>query len=94
VGSSRSGTTLVGSRLNAHPRALVAHEFDAATVIAHGTTRERLLDAIIAGETEFACGGRRWNGAPYEVRGAGHGSWASPLVIGDKKAGGTMSRRM
>jgi hypothetical protein len=94
LGWSRSGTSLVGSLLNAHPRVVIAHELDASARIGGGASRERVLAEILAREAGFARGGRIWNGYSYAVSGAGQDESERPLVLGDKKAGGTAEALM
>jgi hypothetical protein len=94
IGWSRSGTTLIGSLLNAHPRVVIAQELDVASRVAAGVQRERLLGEIVESEAAFARGGRRWNGYSYALPGGSRRSAAGPLVLGDKKAAGTTEMLM
>lgn len=95
-GWSRSGTTLVGSLLNAHPAVLIGQEADVSMLAARGAGRAEILAEIMRREREFAALGRRWNGYDYTV---GRGSTATLQqtrsigllrVVGDKKAAGTV----
>lgn len=85
VGFPRSGHSLIGSILDAHPHALIAHELDAMGLFRHGLS-EKTVFALIAGNTEaFERHGRWWNGYSYAIEG-GHGGRADPIkLIGDKK---------
>lgn len=89
IGWSRSGTTLIGSLLNAHPRVVISQELDVASRVAGGVDRERLLREIVESEAAFARGGRRWNGYSYALHEGAERTAAGPLVVGDKKAAGT-----
>jgi hypothetical protein len=85
VGFPRSGHSLIGSILDAHPHALISHELDAMGLFRHGLSEEAVF-ALIAGNTEaFERNGRWWNGYSYAIEG-GYGGRADPVkVIGDKK---------
>jgi len=87
VGWPRSGHSLVGTLLNAHPDAVIAHELNALELVRAGVGREDLLGLIFEREREFAAAGRRWEGNDYSVPGSAQGATAQPLVIGDKKGG-------
>ena len=88
VGWSRSGTSLVGSIINAHPQALVAHEADVLTLVHDGASKQDVVQAILDADASFARLGRRWNGYDYSIPGAADAS-GSVRVIGDKKAAST-----
>ena len=95
-GWSRSGTTLVGSLLNAHPAVLIGQEADASLLVARGAGRDEVLVEIDRRDREFAALGRQWNGYDYTVGGGSsttlqHPRRGEPLrVVGDKKAAGTV----
>lgn len=91
VGYPRSGHSLVGQLLNAHPRAIVSHEVDVARLILDfDFDRNKLFEAIIAQDNEFGqVLNRRWTGYDYTVPDAWQGRTWRPVVIGDKKGGGT-----
>lgn len=92
IGWSRSGTTLLGSLLNAHPGILIAQEADVSSLVAHGADRAEVLAELLAREADFAARGREWNGYDYRVA-APVGATARSAglsVIGDKKAAGTI----
>ncbi len=87
VGYPRSGHTLVGSLLNAHPEVVVANELDALGFVARGVSRPALLGSLVARDRAFERAGRRWTGYDYRVPGQWQGVWAGMRVIGDKEAG-------
>jgi hypothetical protein len=98
-GWSRSGTTLVGALLNAHPEILIGQEADVSMLVAEGATREEVLTAIAHSDSEFAALGRQWNGYDYAVGTSAGGVGGEPgapaparplRVVGDKKAAGTV----
>jgi hypothetical protein len=89
IGYPRSGHSLVGSLLDAHPRAVVAHELDALGLVARGWGRSGLFEAIVAHDGRFTSAGRQWHGYDYRVPGQWQGRFEVIEVIGDKKGGGS-----
>lgn len=87
LGYPRSGHTLVGSLLDAHPEVVVANELDALGYVAQGVSRPALFGALVARDRAFERAGRRWTGYDYRVPGQWQGRWAGLRVIGDKEAG-------
>ena len=86
IGQPRSGTSLVGSLLNAHRHMLFCQELNALKYILRGYNRNQLYWLIQKRDEEFAIGGRRWTGYDYEVPNQWQGRYEKLLVIGDKKA--------
>lgn len=87
VGTPRSGHSLVGALLNAHPELLIANELDALSRIREGIDRRALFEEILAADRDFAARGRRHMGFEYAVPGAWQGRFTRLRVIGDKKGG-------
>jgi hypothetical protein len=87
VGYPRSGHSLVGALLNAHPELLIANELDALSRVREGIDREALFAEILAADRDFAARGRRHMGFEYAVPGAWQGRFSTLRVIGDKKGG-------
>ena len=87
IGQPRSGTSLLGSLLNAHPNMLVAQELNALKYLRRGYSRKQIYWLIKRNEELFARNGRQWTGYEYAVDNAWQGNWEELLVIGDKKAG-------
>lgn len=94
VGWSRSGTTLVGALLDAHPEILIGQELDAAARVLEGAGREEILRGVVEREREFARSGRRWNGYAYDVHDVARADLSGVRVVGDKKAAGTTEAAM
>ena len=86
IGHPRSGTSLVGSILNAHQNACVANELNALKWVERGYGRRQLFWVILKKDEEFGRLGRKWTGYDYEVEGQWQGRFEELLVIGDKKA--------
>jgi hypothetical protein len=92
VGYPRSGHSLTGSLLDAHPDMVVAHELDALRLVVAGVGRERLYSLILRRDREFSRQGRRWEGYDYVVPGQWQGRFRRLRVIGDKKGGSSALR--
>lgn len=92
IGYPRSGHSIVGALLNAHRDAVVAHEFDAAPLIASGCSREELFSHILARAYWFNMRGNRANYL-YAVPGQWQGRFETLRVIGDKR-GGSVTRTL
>jgi hypothetical protein len=91
IGYPRSGHTLIGSVLDAHPDAVIAHEFDALIRLRREVNRNDLYRSLLENSQNFTRSGREWNGYTYLVSNQWHGLYRNLRVIGDKK-GGASSR--
>jgi hypothetical protein len=87
LGYARSGSTLVGALLNAHPEIVVANELDALYYIQLGLPRNKIFSMLLEHERQFAVAGYRWTGYDYAVPGQYQGTFERLRVIGDKRAG-------
>ena len=88
IGYQRSGHSLVGALLDAHPEAVIAHELGALALFEQGMGRRDLYRRILQNAREFA--GRGANPRPgYElmVPGGSQGRFTRLRVIGDKTGG-------
>lgn len=91
IGYPRSGHSLIGAIIDAHPEACIAHEADALGYVAHGPglPRDELLELLAENSEVYYRFGRRWQGHDYDVT-------RQPLalktlrVIGDKKGDATI----
>ena len=97
IGYPRSGHSLIGAILDAHPRAIIAHEADALSQLEKVEGRNDLYRLLADNASEYARGGREWNGYSYVVVGQSQGHygslpWNRPIVVGDKKGGGSTRR--
>lgn len=86
IGYPRSGHTLIGSLLNAHPDVLICHELDALGSVKEGVSRRQLFDQILARDEEFAAKERK-HIYDYAVASdeSWQGRWRRLEVIGDKR---------
>lgn len=87
IGHPRSGHSLVGSLLDAHPEMVVAHELDVIRYVRLNFSKHQIFDLIIRHDKEFTSSGRQWTGYNYTVPGQWQGRFRTLEVIGDKKGG-------
>lgn len=95
IGHGRSGHSIVGSLLDAHPQAIVSDELDALRYIAHGFLREQVLALSIERSATAARHERRKSGRgglvySYLVPGWWNGRFEQLRLVGDTRAGGTV----
>ena len=92
IGYPRSGHSLLGSLLDAHPEMVIAHELDVLRLVAAGWSRRALYSRIVDHDATFTASGRQWFGYDYRVPGQWQGRVSHLRVIGDKKGGITTER--
>jgi hypothetical protein len=92
IGYPRSGHSMVGSLLDAHPEAVIAHEQDALKYLDRGYSRRRLFALLEANAERTARRGRKQTGYSYEIPGQYQGSFTTLRVLGDKKGGRSTAR--
>jgi hypothetical protein len=93
VGYPRSGHSLVGALLDAHPDALVAHELDALKYIDAGFGRDPLYALLVHHQrARVAAGLASGSGYAYAVPTGWQGRYRTLTVIGDKKGGRSTTR--
>ncbi|MEL7221409.1 MAG: sulfotransferase [Bacteroidota bacterium] len=93
IGYPRSGHSLLGSLLDAHPDMVIAHELDALYYFKARYHAYQIYHLILEKAYQFTAEGRQWMGYDYNVPGQWHGRYRKLKVIGDK-SGGRSSRRM
>lgn len=92
IGWPRSGTTLLAALLDAHPDVDITHEADVSMAIANGCGAYDIAELMAAADRRFESEDRQWFGYDYRVtKDAPMQATAhhEPIVVGDKKAGGT-----
>ena len=96
VGHNKSGTSMVGGLLDAHPRVLCSDEVDAFQYVDAGFRRDQLFHVIAKGSrAELRKGrvtARRLQPYSYFVPGQWQGRSDRPLVVGDSTSGKTTRR--
>jgi hypothetical protein len=93
VGYPRSGHSLVGSLLDAHPELIVAHELHVLRYLRYGFSREQIFALLLERSREQAQAGRAATGYSYVVPNQWQGRFRRLRVIGDKR-GGTSIRKL
>ena len=91
LGYPRSGHSLVGALLDAHPDAVIAHELDALRLVHVGFGRDQLFSSILRNSRSY--GEHREHVYDYTVPNQWQGRFRRIRVLGDKK-GGRSSRRL
>lgn len=90
LGYPRSGHSLVGSLLDAHPDVVIAHELHALRHLAQGASLASLTEAIVINSFVFHMLGRAYTGYDYQVAGQWQGRYHELLAAGDKKGNGSI----
>lgn len=83
VGNARSGSTLLGSILDGHPRAVVASESAASATFWRGMSGADILRDVVHNATQAAAEGRLSEGYRYQI-GPSPESKHDVLLAGDK----------
>ena len=92
VGYPRTGHSLIGSLLDAHPNIVIAHELDALKLFQRGFSRKQVFHLLLENSKMMAAAGRSHSGYSYEVAHQWQGRFDKLLVLGDKK-GATSAMR-
>jgi hypothetical protein len=96
IGHNKSGSSMLGGLLDAHPRVVVSDELDALRYVDAGFRRDQLFTLLRRGATAEARGGRvtarRLEPYSYAVEGWCQGQADRPLVMGDTTTGTTTRR--
>lgn len=91
IGPTKSGSTLVGSLLDAHPEAIFADEVDALRYVDAGFNRHQVVEILLRRSRRQAMIGRvtarRLAAYDFAVDGQWQGRYQTLRVIGDSKAG-------
>lgn len=93
VGYPRSGHSLVGSLLDAHPEMIIAHELHVLRYLRYGFHREQIFALLLERSRDHAEDGRAATGYSYAVPNQWQGRFRRLRVIGDKR-GGTSIRKL
>jgi hypothetical protein len=95
-GYPRSGHSMVGSLLDAHPDAAIANQFDAMKAYFSGTPRDELYRELVSVSTVYKLVGRCQAGYEFDVPGASAHAFAPGQlkVIGDKCGSATTHRHL
>ena len=85
LGYSRSGHTLPGAMLSAHPNAVVAHELDVLRYVEMGFDRDAIFSLLCDRDRWFCRRHCEWTGYSYAIPNQWQGRYETLRVIGDKK---------
>ncbi len=93
IGHNKSGTSMIGSLLDAHPEAVVADEVDVLKYVEAGFEREQIFHLLLRGSRRERLKGRvtarRLQAYSWLVPGQWQGRFRQVRVIGDGTAGTT-----
>jgi hypothetical protein len=89
VGQSRSGHSVMGTLLNAHRHAVVAHGLDILDFMRSGVKGEDLLLLLLDRDRWLGERSRIIGGYSYDIPGLWLGDQSAIRIIGDKRAGST-----
>lgn len=89
VGYPRSGHSIVGSLLNAHPDAVIAHELHALWFVHAGFSGRQIMALLLERDREAHALSEFPGRHDYRVPGQWQGRVDHLRVIGDKKGGGS-----
>jgi hypothetical protein len=92
LGYPRSGHSLFGALIDAHPNAIISHELNSLRYLQAGFSRDQIFALILNNSQTFAQAGREWTGYNYSVPNQWQGKFTALQVIGDKKGGATSVR--
>ena len=92
IGYSRSGHSIIGSILDAHPNIIMGHELDALKFIGKGFNKNQIFSLLLENSKQFTKNKRVWEGYSYLVPGQWHSRFDKLQVIGDKKGQSTTRR--
>lgn len=92
LGHARSGGSLLGALIDAHPQAVIGDEVDIFNYIEAGFSREQIFQVLIERSIQQAAKGKTKSGLTvkeysYKVPGAWQGQYTNLEVIGNRKAG-------
>ncbi|WP_148288217.1 hypothetical protein [Prochlorothrix hollandica] len=87
IGYPRSGHSLIGSILDAHPHVIISHELDVLGKLQRNWTRNRVFCEILKNSFSHAKKGRSQTGYSYDVPNQYQGCFETLKVIGDNKGG-------
>lgn len=88
IGRGRTGHSLIGALLDAHPEVVLAHEENILYYVNRFSRNQMLLDNT----RHHSNIGRIWGNYKYLVPDSWQGKYSKIRVIGDKKGGGTFKK--
>jgi len=96
VGHNKSGTSLLGGLLDAHPNVILSDEVDALQYVEAGFARDQIFHLLLKGSRSEARKGRvtarRLQPYSFLVPGQWQGRFTTPFVVGDGRTGTSTQR--
>ena len=93
IGYPRSGHSLIGALIDAHPNAIIGMERDTLGLIEMKYKKNQIIYLIIKNSIQFSKEQNNcWTGYSYKIPGGYQGEYTDLLVIGDKKGGKSTER--
>ncbi|MEP5568690.1 MAG: sulfotransferase [Halioglobus sp.] len=89
VGYPRSGHSLIGAILDAHPDCVCSHELNAIDYLRRGVSGRQVLSMVLARSEWFSKIDNIWTGYSYSIPGLSQGVYDKPVVLMDKMGGAT-----
>lgn len=90
LGYQRSGHSLVGAIIDAHPQAIMAHELNALEFLRKGYSKKQLFYLLEKQSLQFAQSTYQWQGYSYHIPGMWQGKHTQLKLIGDKRGATTL----
>jgi hypothetical protein len=96
IGHNKSGTSMIGALLDAHPNVILADEVGVLQFVPAGFSREQIFHLLLKGSRREAAKGRvtarRLQPYSYQVPGHWQGRYSRLQVIGDGTSGSSTRR--
>ncbi|MHA1224007.1 MAG: sulfotransferase family protein [Candidatus Heimdallarchaeaceae archaeon] len=87
IGYPRSGHSIFGSLLDAHPNIIISHEQNVLFYLKYHFSKNQLFSLILKNSRDFTKHGRKWEEYVYSVPNQWQGKFTQLKAIGDKKGG-------
>ncbi|MCZ6672989.1 MAG: sulfotransferase domain-containing protein, partial [Verrucomicrobia bacterium] len=84
VGFPRSGHSLIGALLDAHPSMIIAQELDALRYVRARFSERQIFYLLLEKSRRLARGGQKWGGYVYDIPNQWQGRCKKLQVVGDK----------
>lgn len=85
IGYPRSGHSIIGQLLEAHPEISISHEINALKRLKEGSSRNLLFGKILSKCNYFFKKGSTWSDYSYRIENQFQNNFKHLKIIGDKK---------
>jgi len=89
LGFPRSGHSIIGALLDAHPNCIISHELNAFSLMSKGFSFYNICSLIILKSKMYSMFNFKRGGYKYQIKDQYQGKVTKLKIIGDKKGGGT-----